>query len=765
MSDVEDALVLGDAGRTHGLEGIGSGSASANDPSFAKPPIAVAIDEMAAALLTASTGQPAHVADELKLSGAELVELSFDWAMAPDDRPNPEVLQKGFSVGLDDLRATMPEIGRLAEALKKVRRSEILAAASKIEIQRPLANRKLIHPAYDSMLRCGEGRMPAGSLLPGLTVASLLLSWVTGSSPDRRFLNRVKKEFARKTSGPDAVTQSKGRWTRSAQEAALIGLVGELRLACRNNPVRARRIGVVPELSVPAPKHDLDRMAEESSAITARWGSSSDYMRPRARQAAGGHGFASPEILFETGCLIRSGAATRPQHCLVVSYEILFNITPEMAHTVVLIEAEDQHPLAALAVHLASGSVRASHEWLIEQGRKPMLQCLGMFESTTRWCWIALPPWWADAQRALAAGHATPPSSLGALLDCAIHHPKADLLGRTTGYRITVNKTRESLPGVALADGIPRAVAAVALSQFGLVSPGRMFYGMVSGQQINKALSCAYRRLGWLRGNEKLPTRKQLFGSAVVPTVEAVAAIFSTLCNSIELACEDHEARPSLDTWLRRHGAILAFVACVAELCLCLRRAESYVLAPKELTSRNLRPHINDKAVHPLGGGPAAGKPGLLVKVIDAWTSYLKLAAGDSILSDGEVGQRIAVACMRAASPESEGLLVAFDQHGHCLGAGSATWMNKLPPHLQIGENFARHFWPYHLHEAGLVQWHLDYLLRHRLNAWEHETSDDPVPSEKVRQDLVVAMDSVIVRLQVKLPRILLRCKRPANPS
>ena len=95
-----------------------------------------------------------------------------------------------------------------------------------------------------------------------------------------------------------------------------------------------------------------------------------------------------------------------------------------------------------------------------------------------------------------------------------------------------------------------------------------------------------------------------------------------------------------------------------------------------------------------------------------------------------------------AAGPDSEGLLVGFDQHGHTLGAGSDAWVNKLPPHLQIGENLARHFWPYQLHERGLVQWHLDYLLRHRLNAWEHSTSDDPVAGERVRDELVAAMDT-----------------------
>jgi hypothetical protein len=749
--------------QTDRLTALGFARAPANDPDYSRRPVAQAVDEMAAELLSASAGQQAVAVSEPKLTSAERVELMFDLAQAPADRPNAEVLHKGFVIGLQALCMSMGEIKGLSLALQELRRAEVLSAASQAQTQRPLARRKLRYPAYDLMLKLGEEPLSANSLLPQMTVGSVLLSWLNGVGVDRRFLKRIKQEYSRQTSRGAGTAPIAGRWTRSAQEAALRRLVLDLRIACRAHPAQGRRIGLVSDPSTLEPQHAVDWIRTASRVITDRWAASADYMRPRARQAAGGYGTLSEEILLETGCLIRAGADTRPQRCVLVCYEILFNITVEMAPTVVVIDEDDQHPQAALAVHVSAGRVRASLEWLLDGGRKPLVECLWAFEPTKRWVWITLPPWWADAQKELAAGLHKPATSLNDLLGGATHHPKSDLLGRTTGYQVTVNRARDSLPAALLADRIPRAVAAVALSQYGLVSQGRMFYGMVSGRQIGRTLVRLYRRLGWLRGKEQLPECEQLCGSAVVPTIPAVQAVMQTLGSQVELACEDYEAQPSLDTWLRRHDAILAFVACVAELCLCLRRAETYVLAPRELSSKHQRPHINDKAVHPLGGGPASGKAGLLVKVIEGWIAYLTTAASDQVLQESDAGRRIAAACLAAAGPDSEGLLVAFDVHGHVLGAGSATWMGKLPSHLQIGENFARHFWPYHLHEMGLVQWHLDYLLRHRLNAWEHETSDDPVPGERVRADLIQAMDSVITQLTISLPQILQPMQRRSS--
>ena len=98
----------------------------------------------------------------------------------------------------------------------------------------------------------------------------------------------------------------------------------------------------------------------------------------------------------------------------------------------------------------------------------------------------------------------------------------ADLMGRTTGYRVTVNRVRDTLPGVVLADRAPRAVAAVALTQYGLVSPGRMFYGMVSGRQVSRVLSRLYRRLGWKDGD--FPHAERIGASTItLPLFPAMA--------------------------------------------------------------------------------------------------------------------------------------------------------------------------------------------------------------------------------------------------
>ncbi len=411
---------------------------------------------------------------------------------------------------------------------------------------------------------------------------------------------------------------------------------------------------------------------------------------------------------------------------------------------------------ALLSLSLEKKAFRVDLSWLIGTGAKPAVGTEHLYEPTTSFYLIPVPPWMAAVLgRQKAALGTAAVTCVGQLLGNTTHHPKADILGSSSAYRPTVHRLRQSLPALALKSGTPRMHAALALCQTGLVSPGRVFYGAVTGAQIVTACEHNYRHLGWLFGDERLPVQEQLVGARVVATPSAIRNVFKSLAESVEWADKAHCAAPTLQSWVVRHRAIVAFIAATAEFCLCLRDADCYVIDGLELISQHRAPHINDKKVHPLGGGPAAGKPDLLMQVVQAWCAYLGSAQRDELLIGDVAGERIAVHAAQALELREHALLFNVDIHGDRHDVGDDAWLRLLPTSLRLVENFGRHFWPKACHDRGLGQRHLDYLLRHRLHAWEHLSNVDPVPSSRVRSELVRVLNAVIGELQLDVPAIL----------
>lgn len=732
-------------------------SDAANDQDFRCKPLGIAVDELGAQLARAAFDTDAGSgSDRPELSEEELVRWVFDRAQAPPDLPERGTAFAGFAAGLRSLAAVLRACSGLSTAVDDLRISRVLGLSAGLPMLRPLAGRREQFLEYDFLLRVAESKSEDAPRLGAIVVASLLNSWLSGSRPDRRLIKRASEQLAHQDAQPTRVPPQKAKWSRTAQIGALNTVRDRLIAGSKKHSQSSKRLGLAGLALTPTMKRAVDPLVALNRKLATRWSACADYMPPRARQGTMGHGTLTVDLTREAGRLIRAGAESGDMVQVVMSIEAMFNITADLVGEIpVLAEGQAETP-ALLAVSLERAAFRIDMSWLIDGGAVPKDEIADLYERTSRVYWIAMAPWQAELFARLAS---TPgerrPKSMKDLVGNATHHPKADVLGAGAAYAATVQRLRQTLPAITLEHGVPRMIASLVLVQAGMVSPGRSFYGMVTGSQLDGACRHIYRAMGWLGRNERLPSFDQLCGSQVVPTPETLRRVFESLARSADRTDAEHRHDMNLKTWVARHRALVAYMAASAEFCLCLRDANRYVLDALEMASTRRAPHVNDKAVHPLGGGPASGKPTFLVRLIHSWLTYLRTSCADTVLAAGPAGQLIQAHIKGALELGGRALLFGVDVHGNSIDVGDDAWLDMLPTALRLAENFGRHFWPCVCHQHGLGQRHLDYLLRHRLHAWEHLTSTDPVPSARVRGELVAVLDDVIRELDLPIPAVL----------
>lgn len=730
--------------------------AACNDPDFRLKPLSVAIDELGASLAVSNDSLAADVQGTPTLSDDELVKWVFQLIQGPPDLPDRAKAFDGFSKGLRALGVVLRPFVGLSTAVGDLRASQILGSSADIPMRRPLAGRRTVFAVYDFFLALAEANSESAARLGAIAVASLVKTSLSGQREDRKLFKRASEQLVRDMAAPSPSPSSKSKWSRTAQQGVLTALREELVAACRTHYQACVTLGFSALSTASLMKRQVDPLLAFNRKLAKRWSACSDYMTPRNRQGVLGHGTLTVDLVREAGRLIRSGGEAGDKVQLVMSIEAIFNVTADLVAQIPVLAPGETNTSALLAVSLERKAFRLDMSWVIGTGATPSADTAHLYESTSQIYWVPMAPWLADALARIASslGDATP-RFVRDLVGEATHHPKADVLGGDGAYCSSVHRLRQSLPAIALQDGVPRMIAALALSQYGVVSPGRPYYGMVTGLQLDDACGHIYRRLGWLGRAERLPAFAQLCGSRVVPTRASIGEVFASLARSVEQADAEHRLQTTLQTWVARHRAIVAYVAAAAEFCLCLRDANRYVLDGLELSSKRRSPHVNDKAVHPLGGGPGSGKPALFVRLVQFWMSYLSTALTDRLLADDPVGLIIQQHARKALELRGHALLFGVDVHGNGIDVGDDAWLDMLPIALRLVENFGRHFWPCVCHQNGLGQRHLDYLLRHRLHAWEHATSVDPVPSARVRGELVAVLDKVIIELSLPIPRLV----------
>lgn len=724
-------------------------SVPANAPSFKTKPLTVAIDEL-----------QRSIADEVALAGGCEVELSpaslTEWVyktiLSPVDKPNELVAFEGFQFGVAALCQEFNALTALDKALKDIRISQIRKYVSATKLDRPLMGRRTAFLEYALCLEMGEYPQRYPKILAAITVGELLLARLQGRKTDRRLLAKCKMANLEQLSD-ETKPAPEFKWQLKSQQSCLLNIKEQLALFFQKNQKVARSLGIlIVEDSIAAPI--TDPIKDFNKSLKNRWAASSDHMRIRDRQ---GTTPLRPVVVREIGGNIRDAVDLDDALAAVQYFEIGFNVTPALTHNIPILRAGES-PCTLLSVDIENELVYIGNEWLLKKGAKPPKGTEHLYLDTRSHYPVHLPPTIAAfLKRRQAALTGTPVTKLGPLLKNAQHQPKQNLLGVDSSPGVTVHKIRRAGCTNLVQMGHSRAVVSATTCQNGYISPGRGYYSCISSQMLRNATRDFFISFGWLGCTETLVGNDFFVGSRVTPKKEAIKAAFRIIAAQVDRSDDDFKANPTLGNWLIRHHAICAYFSLVMESGLCYRNKEAYDFSMTELATKGAILHINDKKIRALGGGPGVHKPFLVTQCTEDFYSYLKEATSFLIQEAklSTTAARIVETLGLVSERPSEGYqIVDFDVHGQTVEIGTSHWHKSLPPFFRLVQNFARHFWPLHLLEAGLNQVHLDYLLRHQLDGAEHETDQDTKSSATVRRELVVVIDSIQASLHLDKPSI-----------
>jgi hypothetical protein len=730
------------------------GNTAANNIDINCIPLDIAIDELPNNIhRTVQSGRQEDA--QLQFDADGLLEWAFQVLAPPSNLPNPLDAFAGLNQATKALAERIPKLAVLSNALEELRPAVALQFANKVRQARPLAGRKKLFYVYDcaQTLTASKSNPKDLDFLKSIFAAELITSWIQGKPARKGVIDRVMQQVRWLTKGQHEGANRPHGWSSRAQSKCLTQQVDSLVGACKKHPKTAHRIGLsVLQLEyLIAPP--LEQILEFNRNYAHRMAACADYLSARDKQGAHAR---EGDIWFEVGSLIRQGIEALDKASLEVYFQTIFNCSQDLVSQIPINENLDESK-AFLEVSIKRGLGKIDLHWLLSQGKKPTLLTEHLYEKSSRQYYVQFPPFVTAALQAHeAAMPHTSPDVLGDVLGEKHFHPRENIVGDDSAYRCTVNKFRNALIAVVLESGAPRMVAALSLSQFGLVSPGRPFYGMTRSFHLHKTIEKLYKKLGWLGSKEHLPTIEHSVGSMVVPTRESIKELFACLAKAVENADAEHAAANSITTWVTRHRAVVAYLSALLEFTLCLRNSAEYKINSFEIQPNVPSTHINDKKVRKLGGGAANGKPLLLIAVLEKYVAYLSCASAEPLLQQSAEGLHIHKSATGALDSNSGlTILVDFDLDGNSLEVGTSTWFKALPKPLRLVENFGRQFWPCEIQDAGLTQRHLDYLLRHVLEAWEHNTNQDPVPSSRVRRELMETINRVICAMDFTVPSLL----------
>lgn len=675
------------------------------------------------------------------------VRAMLQMCEAPGDAPDVLSVFAGVLRCLDALAFKQPAVRSLAAQMRDTPHQLLLSAQAPSTSVVSLLARKQRLATWAAMREVGRAdltKLPVNEATIALSIlgAALLRGHLSGTRPDAKVVARAREALARPLS-----TASRS-WSPRARERSLSSQLRLLEQTVLADLHKARQLG----LTTPVPvllETQSSEIAMLNAAVKRRVASLTAFGSASEARASDGHGSLPRSSVLATGERLRVATSAGDDVALMMCLEILTNFTPQVIAALPLGPERDARGIAPLAwFDLANGRYCHVAWWLRDRGAQPEPTAHTLYFSTTDIVNVPLPPFLSEQLRRRLA--LVPQARvMGELCSNGEHHPWRTADRQTGGYRISVRRLHRGVVSHLIGQDLGRLPVALLTSQLGLVSRGRLAYGLVHQSQLESTALQMYKVLDWGEAAKSSAATHQYFGSAVTPTDDAVERAFQSLADQVDTADRAHDT-PTPESLRRLVNKLNAWLSALMALLLALRNALEYPILASELRFGSV--HVNDKRVHLLGPGPALPVMPLLLTSLAG--AEQKIAATAASLHEFDASHPIHQALAAMLAPDRPAAQVITSTWTVQI-AGTSTWRQELPPSLRLVGNFGRHFWPHRLAMHGAGQAELAVLLRHSASDIE-STSTTTVTSPTYRsRRLLKAMEATIQSLALARPRCL----------
>ena len=385
------------------------------------------------------------------------------------------------------------------------------------------------------------------------------------------------------------------------------------------------------------------------------------------------------------------------------------------------------------------------HERLFEvdaAGRRPPAGTAHLYTSARQYRTRVLCTELRDAlRRAIPGVASTAVTVASALGNCPVAQWHDSPLAPDGLGVVSLSRVVQSLPPMLLLRGHDRYAVALATGATWLVSEKRSFYGTVPGSRIDTCVADLHRLLSW--SSAPRVCSDLYVGSSVEPTDDAIRQAWGYLVARAEHRLRVPPTEQSLLDALDAGAALFSFALALA---FALRRAVTYGLQRSLMRADAIV--INDKAVH------AVERPVPVHRwardLMAHWTAYgMHVATRLRSVQRGDLADVIERALCDPNAPAVFSVI-----GGEVQPAGHRTWAAWLPSSLRLVENFARHFWPRRLIEAGVSERVVELFLRHQVASLDAQrVAPDRPPADDARC-LGAAIEQTVAALQLRWPHL-----------
>jgi hypothetical protein len=656
------------------MENLGNLSALVH-PSFESTDFSV---DFWAALTGAPPDRP-HFDSAIATAVAALSELSKKWpTFQPPQGMLISLLVKPNATNLGDVSE-----GRLPSNPESWHRD-------------PLFGRSKSHPLYRTLLKVEKIKVVQQanwSVAMAVLGVWLLRNYISNDEPNPGSCNTLINS-----------AKPYGSVALKTLDRMLSRGINALLVASELHPQRAASVG----LAAPTTKHQnvSNKNPDHKYRISLKRHFSILQFFPSdtSIQASGGHGTLSSKALKATGLSLKARVQTGETEGIVYCLMALTWLTPELLGKLPIQSDQSSSPAW---LDIEKGIFFYNFELVAEKRELSASDPVDLYEKSEQYVAVRLPKFLVAELRQrmknLTVLLGQRPLVLGDICECGSVNPRSRVVD-SQGYRVSIRRIEETVSMVALQAGHHRMPVALATGAFWLISRGRKAYSICTAKRVDAAISAIHQGLGWEKEGIAFPSVAQTnVGSSVCPTREGLVKVMAFL----RCRAEEHEINLDED-YLNWMAGLTSFTV---SLCLALRDRVAYPIDWTVLF-RDDFVQFDDKGVHM---DPSEPLPVVfqLKTVLRKWRSAVSQVIQHQMQT---YPVPLWVDKIRELSNADGCPLFQVVGSAVVVGAGTATWRDRLPPSLKLVPNFARHYWPHVLMQRNVPQKIVDLLMRHQID-------------------------------------------------